>query len=42
MRWKGRRASENVEDRRSVAVPVMAGGGLLGFIVLLVVMFLGG
>lgn len=42
MRWKGRRGSENVEDRRSVAAPVMAGGGLLGFIVLLVVMFLGG
>ena len=42
MRWKGRRGSENVEDRRSVAAPVAVGGGLLGFIILLVVMFLGG
>ncbi len=42
MRWKGRRGSENVEDRRSVAAPVMVGGGLLGFIVLMAVMFLGG
>lgn len=42
MRWKGRRESQNVEDRRSVSGPAIAGGGLLGFILLMVVMFLGG
>jgi predicted metalloprotease len=42
MRWKGRRGSENVEDRRSVAGPVAAGGGLLGFILILGIMLLGG
>lgn len=41
MRWKGRRGSENVVDRRSVAAPAIAGGGIIGFIILLVVMFLG-
>ena len=35
MRWKGRRQSSNVEDRRSVRGPVMVGGG--GGILLLVV-----
>ncbi len=42
MRWKGRRGSENVEDRRAISGPVIAGGGLLGFIVLMAVMLLGG
>jgi predicted metalloprotease len=42
MRWKGRRQSENIEDRRSMRGPVMAGGGLLGLILLLVVVLLGG
>jgi hypothetical protein len=42
MRWKGRRQSENVEDRRSVRGPAMAGGGLLGLLLVLVVIFLGG
>lgn len=42
MRWEGRRESDNVEDRRSLAKPVVAGGGLLGIILVLVVIFLGG
>jgi predicted metalloprotease len=43
MRWKGRRQSQNVEDRRSMRGPALAGGGgLLGLILVLVVIFLGG
>ena len=42
MRWKGRRGSENVEDRRSMGTPVMAGGGILGLIVVVIVMLMGG
>ena len=42
MRWKGRRGSENVVDRRSLGGPVIMGGGLIGFVVLVAVMFLGG
>jgi predicted metalloprotease len=42
MRWKGRRQSENVEDRRSMRGPAIAGGGLLGLILLLVVVLMGG
>ncbi|MCE9557102.1 MAG: neutral zinc metallopeptidase [Planctomycetes bacterium] len=42
MRWQGRRESGNVEDRRSLARPVMAGGGVMGIILILVVIFLGG
>ena len=42
MRWKGRRGSENIEDRRSMSKPVMAGGGLLGLILVLLVVFMGG
>jgi predicted metalloprotease len=40
MRWKGRRASENVEDRRS-ATPMRVGiGGGMGAIILLIVLVL--
>ena len=42
MRWKGRRGSENVEDRRSMRGPVMAGGGLLGLLLILAITFFGG
>lgn len=42
MRWKGRRGSENVEDRRSMRGPVMVGGGLLGLLLILAITFLGG
>lgn len=41
MRWKDRRESENVEDRRGMS-PKMVGGGLGVLVVALLVMFLGG
>ncbi len=41
MRWQGRRASENVEDRRRSRAPMAVGGGL-GVIVLAVVVALMG
>ncbi len=43
MRWKGRRQSENVEDRRSVSPGLAIGGigGLGGLVILLLAMFLG-
>jgi hypothetical protein len=43
MRWKGRRGSENIEDRRRVSPKAVGvGGGLFGIIIVLVVMFMGG
>ena len=42
MRWKGRRGSENVEDRRSMSSPKVIGGGLAGIILVIVVILLGG
>ncbi len=43
MLWKGRRESTNVDDRRGVSGGQMvAGGGVIGVIILLVNMFLGG
>jgi predicted metalloprotease len=43
MRWKGRRQSENVEDRRGVgAGGVMVGGGIGTIVLALIVMMLGG
>lgn len=42
MRWKGRRASANVEDRRSARRPAMAGGGIVGIILVLIVIWMGG
>jgi predicted metalloprotease len=43
MRWQGRRQSRNVEDRRSAGGKVaLGGGGILGIIVILIVVFLGG
>lgn len=43
MLWKGRRESDNVEDRRGMSGGQMvAGGGVIGVIILLVNMFLGG
>lgn len=44
MRWKGRRGSDNIEDRRHmspVGVGVGVGGGAAGLIVLLIAMFMG-
>jgi predicted metalloprotease len=43
MRWKGRRQSDNIEDRRGVSGrTAVAGGGGLALIIALVVMLLGG
>jgi predicted metalloprotease len=43
MRWRDRRESENVEDRRAVSGPVVAAGGGIGVVVLaIIVMALGG
>ncbi|WP_139891618.1 MULTISPECIES: neutral zinc metallopeptidase [unclassified Bacillus (in: firmicutes)] len=42
MKWKGRRASTNVEDRRGMSSKGIIGGGIGGIILLLVITFLGG
>lgn len=43
MLWRGRRVSGNVEDRRGMSGKgMLAGGGLLGVVIYLVVAFLGG
>src|SRR5687768_12498190 len=42
MRWQGGRQSVNVEDRRGMRAPVMAGGGMATIMLLLVVWLLGG
>jgi predicted metalloprotease len=44
MKWEGRRKSDNLEDRRGMGTTgkVVAGGGALGIIFLLVQLFLGG
>ena len=44
MKWEGRRQSDNLEDRRGMGNTgkVIAGGGALGLIFLLVQLFLGG
>jgi uncharacterized protein len=42
MQWRGRRTSENVEDRRGMSPAVIGGGGLLGTLVLVgIAMLLG-
>ena len=43
MRWKGRRQSENVEDRRNISPGLAIGGigGVGGLVVLLLALFLG-
>ena len=43
MRWKGRRGSSNVDDRRGISGGgIAAGGGIIGIIVYLLYTFLGG
>ena len=43
MRWKGRRGSTNVDDRRGISGGgIAAGGGIIGVIVYLLYTFLGG
>ncbi|WP_070120102.1 KPN_02809 family neutral zinc metallopeptidase [Bacillus marinisedimentorum] len=42
MKWKGRKGSSNVEDRRGKGGPIAIGGGVGGIVILVVVMLLGG
>lgn len=43
MKWSGRRQSDNMEDRRGISGgKVIAGGGVIGVIILLINMFMGG
>lgn len=42
MKWKGRKGSENVEDRRGMGGKTLVGGGIGGIIILLIVTLLGG
>jgi uncharacterized protein len=42
MLWRGRRQSTNVEDRRGMGGGIVAGGGIIGVIALLLNFFLGG
>lgn len=43
MKWRGRKASANVEDRRGMGGKgVVAGGGIGGLLIVLIVAFLGG
>ncbi|PLR80108.1 metalloprotease [Bacillus canaveralius] len=42
MRWKGRRGSSNVEDRRGMGGKTLVGGGIGGIVILLIVTLLGG
>lgn len=42
MKWKGRRASSNVEDRRGRKGGGLIGGGIGGIVILLIVTLLGG
>ena len=42
MRWKGRRQSENIEDRRGVGGGAVVGGGIMLLVIAMVVGLLGG
>jgi len=44
MKWEGRRQSSNMEDRRGMGTggKVIAGGGLIGVVFLIIQMFMGG
>ena len=43
MLWKGKRESDNVEDRRGLGgKQLVAGGGIIGIVILLLNVFLGG
>ena len=42
MEWKGRKTSRNVEDRRGKGGAMVAGGGIGGILIVLLVAFLGG
>jgi len=42
MRWKGRRQSSNIEDRRRMSPKGVVGGGIGGLVIIVVIMLLGG
>jgi predicted metalloprotease len=42
MRWKGRKQSSNVEDRRGLSAKGIAGGGIGTIVIVLIVLLLGG
>src|SRR5690606_4958373 len=43
MKWKGRRESNNVEDRRSMSGgKIAAGGGIIAIVIILINLFMGG
>lgn len=42
MRWKGRRQSSNIEDRRGRTPKTMVGGGIGTLVIIVIVMLLGG
>ncbi|SFE69301.1 hypothetical protein SAMN05428981_107207 [Bacillus sp. OV194] len=42
MKWKGRRQSTNVEDRRGMGGKTLVGGGIGGIVIVLIVMLFGG
>ena len=42
MRWKGRRESSNVEDRRGIPIKGIVGGGIGTIVIVVVVLLLGG
>lgn len=43
MKWSGRRQSDNMEDRRGISGgKLVAGGGIIGVIILVINMFMGG
>ena len=41
MRWMGGRQSDNVEDRRGMGVPLVAGGGIGTIVLLVLALFFG-
>ncbi|RFU64061.1 neutral zinc metallopeptidase [Bacillus sp. V59.32b] len=42
MKWRGRRGSSNVEDRRGMGGKTLVGGGIGGIVIILIVALLGG
>jgi predicted metalloprotease len=42
MQWRGRRESSNVEDRRGIGGPALAGGGIVTLVIALIVWLMGG
>ena len=42
MKWRGRRQSDNIDDRRGMGAGTVAGGGIGLLIIAMIVGFLGG